>query len=194
MFQISARASLLFAMGFLQVVISTKLQEALPGELVTFWCSHNIQVSGTLYWFKQTDGDVPVAIGFSHINISQLLKEQKLSKDFTPNLLIADIFTKGTTLTFKNVTVSDSGFYFCGALEDQLKFGEGTRLIVKDRETSADAVDHCSRGIFFMLTLLFGAIIALACITALFWRTIRKQQKHKRAAESPASQHEDEVR
>uniref|UniRef100_A0A8C1TY55 Ig-like domain-containing protein n=1 Tax=Cyprinus carpio TaxID=7962 RepID=A0A8C1TY55_CYPCA len=133
MLHISAAALLLFETGFLQVVFSTASIQTHPGQSVTMWCSHNIQVYGYLYWFKQSDGAVPITIVYMLYTESRQKAEPNYCKNFTKDHLVMamDQFSKITTLTIKKVNISDSGFYFCGATGYHMKFGNGTRLKVK---------------------------------------------------------------
>uniref|UniRef100_A0A8C1WYE4 Ig-like domain-containing protein n=1 Tax=Cyprinus carpio TaxID=7962 RepID=A0A8C1WYE4_CYPCA len=133
MLHISAAALLLFGAGFLQVIFSTESIQAHPGQSVTMWCPHNIHVSGDLYWFKQTDGDVPITIVHMLYTESLWKVEPNYFNSFTKDHMVMDQFSKITTLTIKQVKMSDSGFYFCGATEYHMKFGNGTRLEVKAR-------------------------------------------------------------
>ncbi|XP_050969987.1 uncharacterized protein LOC127167787 [Labeo rohita] len=130
MLHISAAASLLFGTGFLQVVFSITNMQAHPGQSVSMWCPHNIHVSGNLYWFKQTDSAVPITILRISFTESQKV-DKKYLNDFTRDNLVTHHFNKSTNLTIKNVSISDSGFYFCGTAGDQMEFGHGTRLEVK---------------------------------------------------------------
>uniref|UniRef100_A0A8C1TTC9 Ig-like domain-containing protein n=1 Tax=Cyprinus carpio TaxID=7962 RepID=A0A8C1TTC9_CYPCA len=183
MLHISAAALLLFETGFLQVVFSTASIQTHPGQSVTMWCSHNIQVYGYLYWFKQSDGAVPITIVYMLYTESRQKAEPNYCKNFTKDHLVMamDQFSKITTLTIKKVNISDSGFYFCGATGYHMKFGNGTRLKVKDHEKSPVS-EECSRDIYFKLTLLFGGIIFFICIVPLILAIIRehRRQKHKK--------------
>ncbi|XP_042615503.1 uncharacterized protein LOC109089855 [Cyprinus carpio] len=133
MLHISAAALMLFGMGFLRVMFSTASIQTHPGQSVTMWCSHNIHVSGYLCWFKQSDGAVPITI--VHMLYTESLQKVKPNyfNNFTKDHLVMamDQFSKITTLTIKKVNISDSGFYFCGATDYPMKFGNGTRLEVK---------------------------------------------------------------
>uniref|UniRef100_A0A8C1QBL2 Ig-like domain-containing protein n=1 Tax=Cyprinus carpio TaxID=7962 RepID=A0A8C1QBL2_CYPCA len=116
---------------FLRVMFSTASIQTHPGQSVTMWCSHNIHVSGNLYWFKQSDGAVPITIVYMLYTESRQKVEPNYFNNFTKDHLVMDQFSKFTTLTIKKVNISDSGFYFCGATDYPMKFGNGTRLEVK---------------------------------------------------------------
>ncbi|XP_059358042.1 uncharacterized protein LOC132096600 [Carassius carassius] len=131
MLNILAAALLLFEMGFLRVMFLTASTQTHPGERVTMWCSHNIHVSGYLYWFKQSDGAVPITIVHMLYTESLQKVEPKYFNNFTKDHVVMDLFIKVTTLTIKQVKFSDSGFYFCGTTDYDMKFGNGTRLEVK---------------------------------------------------------------
>ncbi|XP_067257072.1 novel immune-type receptor 10a isoform X1 [Chanodichthys erythropterus] len=212
MLRISAASLLLLGMGFLQVTFSTASTQAHPGQSVTMWCEHDIHVSGDLYWFKQTDGDVPITIVRMLYTESLQKVEPKYFNGFTKQHLVMDLFSKSTTLTIKYANISDSGFYFCGATGYRMKFGNGTRLEVKEKNVISEKNDtriskkdddkspvsstkECSRDIFFTLTLLFGCIIVFACIIPLIMAIIKehKRQKIKKVvvAECQTQQHDD---
>nr|CAI21229.1 novel immune-type receptor 10.2 [Danio rerio] len=134
MLHISAAALLLFGMGFLKIMVSTANIQAQQGETVSMWCSHNIRVTGNLYWFKQIDSAVPVTI--MHMLFTESLQkvEPTYFNEFTKNRLFMNQFSKSTLLAIINVTTSDSGFYFCGFMDYHIQFGNGTRLDVKVAE------------------------------------------------------------
>jgi len=106
-------------------------KKAQPGESVTMWCAHDIHVAGNLYWFKQTDGNVPITIVWMLYTESLQKVEPNYSNTFTKDQIGMNLFRKSTTLTIKHASSSDSGFYFCGAMEYPVKFGNGTKLEVK---------------------------------------------------------------
>uniref|UniRef100_A0A8C2JYH7 Novel immune-type receptor 10a n=1 Tax=Cyprinus carpio TaxID=7962 RepID=A0A8C2JYH7_CYPCA len=173
-------------------MFSTASIQTHPGQSVTMWCSHNIHVSGNLYWFKQSDGAVPITIVHMLYTESRQKVEPNYFNNFTKDHLVMDQYSKNTSLTIKKVNISDSGFYFCGATGYPMKFGNGTRLEVKDHEKSPVS-EECSRDIYFKLTLLFGGIIFFICIIPLILAIIRehRRQKHKKVAECQAQQHDD---
>uniref|UniRef100_A0A671SLA7 Novel immune-type receptor 10a n=1 Tax=Sinocyclocheilus anshuiensis TaxID=1608454 RepID=A0A671SLA7_9TELE len=116
---------------FLRVMFSTATIQTHPGQSITMWCPHNIHVTGNLYWFKQSDGAVPVTIVHMLYTESLQKVEPNYFNSFTNDCIVMDQFSKSTTLTIKQVKISDSGFYFCGATGYHMKFGTGTRLEVK---------------------------------------------------------------
>ncbi|XP_077083985.1 putative immune-type receptor 10a isoform X5 [Siphateles boraxobius] len=132
MLRISTAALLLFGTGFLQVMFSIASINAQPGQNVTMWCAHDIHVSGNLYWFKQKNGDVPITVVYMLYTESLQKTEPKYFNTFTKDQIVMNLFSKGTTLTIKHASISDSGFYFCGATGYHMKFGNGTRLEVKE--------------------------------------------------------------
>ncbi|XP_051514701.1 uncharacterized protein LOC127418182 isoform X2 [Myxocyprinus asiaticus] len=124
---------LLFGAGFLPVTCST-IKQAQPGVTVIIWCQHNVSVSGYIYWFKQNDGAVPMTIVSMLYSASLQSRVQMYFNSFKKDHLVMDLFSKSTTLTIMNVSISDSGFYFCGAMEHQVHFGSGTQLEVKEKK------------------------------------------------------------
>ncbi len=95
------------------------------------WCPHNIHVTGNLFWFKQTDGAVPITIVRMLYTESLQKFEPNYFNNFTKDHMVMDQFSKNTSLTITQVKMSDSGFYFCGATGYHMIFGNGTRLQVK---------------------------------------------------------------
>uniref|UniRef100_A0A8C1AUT9 Ig-like domain-containing protein n=1 Tax=Cyprinus carpio carpio TaxID=630221 RepID=A0A8C1AUT9_CYPCA len=117
--------------GFLQVMFTIASIQAHPGQNVTMWCPHNIHVSGYLYWFKQTDGAVPITIVYMIYTESLQEAKPNYFNNFTKDHMVMDQFSQSTSLTIKQVKISDSGFYFCGVTGYNMKFGNGTKLQVK---------------------------------------------------------------
>ncbi|KAG1959421.1 novel immune-type receptor 10a [Pimephales promelas] len=220
MIRISTAALLLIGTGLLQVMFSIASMNAQPGQSVTMWCAHDIHVTGNLYWFKQTDGNVPITIVRMLYTESLQKVEPNYSDTFTKDQIGMNLFRKSTTLTIKRASISDSGFYFCGAMGYHMKFGNGTKLEVKahvekhhssdtivnatmesesegtskkDDEKSPVSTEECSGDIYFMLTLLFGGIIFFTCIILLLLAIIRqhKRQKYKKAAGCRTQQNDD---
>ncbi|XP_051755459.1 uncharacterized protein LOC127515622 [Ctenopharyngodon idella] len=209
MLRISTAALLLFGTGFLQVMFSTASTQAYPGQSVTMWCPHDINGTGHLYWFKQTDGDIPIPIVRMLYNESLQKVERNYFKSFTHEHLVMHQFSKSTTLTIKHASISDSGFYFCGAIgPNHMIFGDGTRLEVKEKNVTSEkndtgtskkddekspssSTEECSGDIFFTLTLLFGGIIVFTCIIPLILAIIREHKRHKKVTECQAQQQDD---
>nr|XP_055033161.1 uncharacterized protein LOC129421554 [Misgurnus anguillicaudatus] len=197
---------MLFGTGFLTVLCPAVSTEVLPGENVVIWCEHNIHVSGKLCWFKQTSYAVPVTIVCMLYteSLRQNVKPRYFA-NFTMNQMIMDMYPKSTSLTILDVRVSDSGFYFCGVVDYQMKFGNGSRLDVKDKNMSRKndtetlkndhnqssvSADHCSENIFFILTFIFGGFIIFTFNILLILIIIRKHRrlKQRKAAEHQAQQ------
>uniref|UniRef100_A0A671LSI8 Ig-like domain-containing protein n=1 Tax=Sinocyclocheilus anshuiensis TaxID=1608454 RepID=A0A671LSI8_9TELE len=151
----------LFFSGFLQVMFSIAIIQAHPGQSVTMWCSHNIHVSGYLYWFKQTDGAVPITIVHMLYTESLQKVEPNYFNNFTKDRMVMDQLSKSTALTIKQVKMSDSGFYFCGATGYHMKFCNGTKLQVKGNLFCTSFIIF-SRS-YHMYSSLFHFVINSAC-------------------------------
>ncbi|XP_052458582.1 uncharacterized protein LOC128017303 isoform X1 [Carassius gibelio] len=158
MLHISAVALFLFEMGLLRVMFSTASTQTHPGQRVTMWCSHNIHVSGYLYWFKQSDDAVPITIVYMLYTESLRKVEPTYFNNFTKDHLVMDLFNKVTTLTITQVKMSDSGFYFCGTTDYDVKFGNGTRLEVK--------------GNVFEPLSLYSTLVFIYCLYHIFILTL----------------------
>lgn len=114
------------------------------------WCPHAINGTGHLYWFKQTDGDVPVPIVHMLYNGSLQKVEANYLNNFTNEHLVMHQFSISTTLTIKTARTFDSGFYFCGAMgQHHMIFGDGTRLEIKG--ILLNLVHICSLSFLFFL-------------------------------------------
>uniref|UniRef100_A0A8C1LKJ1 Novel immune-type receptor 10a n=1 Tax=Cyprinus carpio TaxID=7962 RepID=A0A8C1LKJ1_CYPCA len=122
--------TILHVLGALCIISISSIQTH-PGQSVTMWCPHNIHVTGNLYWFKQSDGAVPITIVQMLYTESRQKVEPNYFNNFRKDHLVMDQYSKNTSLTIKKVNISDSGFYFCGATGYDVKFGNGTRLEVK---------------------------------------------------------------
>ncbi|KAL1271804.1 hypothetical protein QQF64_030820 [Cirrhinus molitorella] len=190
MLHISAAALLLFGMGLLQVMFSRASIQAYPGQSVTMWCSHNIHVSGDLYWFKQTDGDVPITVVRMLYTESLLKFEPNYFNNFTKDHMVMEHFSKSTALTIKHVKISDSGFYFCGATGYYMKFGNGTKLEVK-----AHVEKHHNLNTIVSGTVVNDLYWSTAFVSDKKHRSLKKREhrrlKHKKVAECQRQQHDD---
>ncbi|XP_065109421.1 uncharacterized protein [Paramisgurnus dabryanus] len=192
---ISTTSLMLFGTGFLTLLCPVVSIEVLKGENAAIWCEHNIHVIADLCWFKQTSYVVPRKIVCMKYTHSFQSGEAKYFSNFTINQMIMHLYRKSTSLTILDVKVSDSGFYFCGAAEYQMKFGNGSRLDVKDKndtetlkndhDKSSVSVDDCSGNIFLILTFIFGGFIIFTFNILLIWAIIRKHRrlKQRKAAE-----------
>lgn len=117
--------------GVLTVMCPPVTMKVSTGYNFTLWCEHTIHVTGNLCWFKQRDEAVPITIVCMLYTESLQSVEPRYSNKFTKNHLIMNMCGKKTTLTIMDVNISDSGFYFCGAMEYNIKFFNGNRLEVK---------------------------------------------------------------
>nr|XP_055032813.1 uncharacterized protein LOC129421368 [Misgurnus anguillicaudatus] len=197
MLHISTRTLMLFGTGFLTVLCPVVSIEALPGENVAIWCEHNIHVIADLCWFTQSSYVVPIKIVCMKYTHSFQSAEAKYFSNFTMNQMIMHLYRKSTSLTILSVRVSDSGFYFCGAAEYQIKFGNGSRLEVKDKKdmsrkndtetltndhdkSSVSDDDDCSGNIFLILTFIFGGFIIFTFNILLILVIIRKHRRQRK--------------
>nr|XP_055033151.1 uncharacterized protein LOC129421545 [Misgurnus anguillicaudatus] len=186
---------MLFGTGFLTVLCPVVSIEVLPGENVTIWCENNNYGGTELCWFKQAPYAVPIAI-LCKLHTDSLKRfEPRYFANFTMNQMIMDLYSKSTSLTVLDVRVSDSGFYFCGAVDYEMKFGNGTRLEVKDKNDmsgkndtqtlkndhnkSSMSADDCSGNIFLILTFIFGGFIIFTFNILLILVIIRKHRRVK---------------
>ncbi|KAM9401339.1 uncharacterized protein ACWYII_030921 [Salvelinus alpinus] len=107
-------------------VIVTQLGQSVS---LTCFCRSHLMVR--VSWFKQTVGQKPLLMASSYYGTKNSLY---FTKDFheTKRLSVkreVDSFN----LTISKTESGDSATYYCGAMEEgELKFGEGTFLIVKD--------------------------------------------------------------
>ncbi|KAI7792996.1 uncharacterized protein LOC130546399 [Triplophysa rosa] len=201
MLHISTTTFLLFGTGVLTVMCPAVSMKVLTGDNVTMWCEHTIHVTGNLCWFKQTAGAVPILVVCMIYTESLQSVEPRYSNNFTKNHLIMYMCGKKTTLTITDVNISDSGFYFCGAMDYNIKFFNGGRLEVKEKNemSSKNATENLkkdqkkcpvsSENIFFSMTLLFGGIIIFTLSILLILAIIRHHKQQRRGAECQAHQH-----
>uniref|UniRef100_A0A673VUS0 Ig-like domain-containing protein n=1 Tax=Salmo trutta TaxID=8032 RepID=A0A673VUS0_SALTR len=108
-------------------VIVTQLGQSV--SLTCFSRSHFIRVS----WFKQTVGEKPLLMASSYFHTKNSFYSNNFNKDFTETKrLSVKSGVDSCNLTISKTESGDSATYYCGAMvESELKFGEGTVLIVK---------------------------------------------------------------
>ncbi|XP_065109423.1 uncharacterized protein [Paramisgurnus dabryanus] len=195
---------ILFGTGFLTVLCPAVSIEVLPGENVSIWCEHNTYGSSAdLCWFKQASYAVPIKMLCMLYTDNLKSFEPRYFANFTKNHMIMDLYSKSTSLTILDVNVFDSGFYFCGAVDYIMKFGNGTRLEVKDKNDMSGkndtqtlkndhdkfsmSADDCSGNIFIILTFIFGGFIIFTVNILLILVIIRK---HRRVKQRKAAEHQ----
>ncbi|KAA0703637.1 hypothetical protein E1301_Tti015517 [Triplophysa tibetana] len=206
MLHISTTFFLLFGTGVLTVKCPAVSMKGSTGDnKVTIWCEHTIHVTGKLCWFKQTSDALPITLVCMHYTESLQSVEPRYSNNFTKNHLIMHMCGKKTTLTIMDVNISDSGFYFCGAMDYNIQFFNGIRLEVKekndmsrknatenlkkDQKECPVSSENVSGSIFFTLTLLFGGIIICTFSILLILAIYRHHKQQRRGAECQAHQH-----
>ncbi|KAM9400818.1 uncharacterized protein ACWYII_030626 isoform 1-T1 [Salvelinus alpinus] len=115
-------------------VIVTQLVQSVS---LTCFCRSNLMVK--VSWFKQTVGQKPLLMASSYYRTKNSFY---FTKDFNETKRLSvkrgvDSFN----LTISKTESGDSATYYCGAMEEgELKFGEGTFLIVKDSESNSMSV------------------------------------------------------
>ncbi|XP_038831930.1 uncharacterized protein LOC120030579 [Salvelinus namaycush] len=115
-------------------VIVTQLGQSVS---LTCFCRSNLMVR--VSWFKQTVGQKPLLMASSYYRTKNSFY---FTKDFNETKRLSvkrgvDSFN----LTISKTESGDSATYYCGAMEEgELKFGEGTVLIVKDSESNSMSV------------------------------------------------------
>ncbi|XP_077083986.1 uncharacterized protein LOC143736997 [Siphateles boraxobius] len=187
---------LICGMGLLTAITSqTTNISAQPGDNVTFWCQHNLEIGKYMLWFRQTNSAVPLSIVYMMLPYDIEVVPTYLN-GFQPNRLVMSLNSKNSSLRILNVDISDSGLYYCGWDSRVITFGDGTNLDIKERSvaplknetykvTNKDlkrspiSAKYCSGNIFYKLTFIFGGIVVILIIIplTLFIVKIRKTQE-----------------
>ncbi|XP_051514511.1 uncharacterized protein LOC127418119 [Myxocyprinus asiaticus] len=202
-------ALLLSGMGLLTVIQSSQIVTitAHPGDNITIWCQHTSEIGKKLYWFKQTNGAVPLIIVYMLLTFKLQGLRANYLNDFQQDHLVLYVYSKNTSLRILNVDFSDSGLYYCGWQNWMMQFGDGTHLNIKERNASTlknhtemTNKDHkkspmstrvCSGSIFYKLTFIFGSIIVLLIIIPLTLVIIKIQSR--KIQEQDADRHVQQI-
>ncbi|KAF5891937.1 putative immune-type receptor 12a precursor [Clarias magur] len=112
--------------------------EADPGDNVTLWCQHELDLAGYIYWFYQNSStaalsttSVPVLTGCRHFKTSGPANECYFYSG--TKRMVMSVQGKNTSLTITAVNVSDTGLYYCGFMQlNQISFSNSSYLRVKD--------------------------------------------------------------
>ncbi|KAG5853279.1 hypothetical protein ANANG_G00071420 [Anguilla anguilla] len=127
-----------------------------PGDSVTLQCTvHTETCAGehSVYWFRQSTGESPLGIIYTHGNRSD--ECQRTSGAVSPTQSCVYNFPK------RNLSPSDAGTYYCAvATCGEILFGNGTKLNVEGGEYAA----QLSR--FVWLSIIRTGV--LCCVLPIF--------------------------
>ncbi|XP_058231685.1 uncharacterized protein LOC131343772 [Hemibagrus wyckioides] len=159
----------LCVMGLLSETPSSLTLEAEAGDNVTIWCQHDRTDPGSIFWFKQTSDSVPLLLGCKKFLTSA--PSQKCYFFSESERIVMSVHGSKTSLTITAVNVSDTGLYYCSFTERMI-FSNSTYLHVKDCGCSA---------VFFMLIVVFGAVIVFL-LTVLIFIILKHRKTHSAEA------------
>uniref|UniRef100_A0A8C7JBI6 Uncharacterized LOC109906837 n=1 Tax=Oncorhynchus kisutch TaxID=8019 RepID=A0A8C7JBI6_ONCKI len=118
-------------------VIVTQLGQSVS---LTCFCRSNLMVR--VSWFKQTVGQKPLLMASSYYRTKNHFYSNNFNKDFTETKhLSVKRGVDSCNLSISKTESGDSATYYCGVMEEgELKFAEGTSLIVKGSESNSISV------------------------------------------------------
>uniref|UniRef100_A0AAR2KX36 Ig-like domain-containing protein n=1 Tax=Pygocentrus nattereri TaxID=42514 RepID=A0AAR2KX36_PYGNA len=193
----SVMALLLWFIGVLSVSLSSQAGltvEAEPGDDVTLWCKHSLTLSSYLFWLKQTNNSAPDHITCKYYSVSS---SSSNSCFFIPESerSVMGVNSTFSSLTITAVTPSDSGLYYCSTQKEQfMTFSTTTRLQIRERSDISSknpdkSEESCSPPkLFHLLTLMFGAVIAVllsVLLILIFTRQTDRKDQRDGSAELP---------
>ncbi|XP_053337540.1 immunoglobulin kappa light chain-like [Clarias gariepinus] len=148
----------LCAMGLLSETLCSLTLEAEAGDKVTIWCKHDLTDTGYIFWYKHTSDSVPLLMGCKQFFTSAPSKACHFFNESEG--IVMSVHDKNTSLTITAVNVSDTGLYYCGYMEqNQIIYSDSIYLSMKGSD---------SPPVFFILTVLFGAVIVILLIVLIF--------------------------
>lgn len=114
---------------------------AQPGDNVTIWCQHTLNIGNNMQWFKQTNSAVPLTIVYMMLPYDIEVVATYLNA-FQPDRHVMSLNSKNSSLRILDVDISDSGLYYCGWHSWVITFGDGTNLDIKGNLSLSTA--YCS--------------------------------------------------
>ncbi|XP_076145723.1 uncharacterized protein LOC143127906 [Alosa pseudoharengus] len=174
-------------MGVLLAVFSMSMSTSVvvrEGQSVQMNCSHSVSASGynSFIWLKQTNQSPPVCIlTINYYHGPDRLKTESMKPSARYHNGYSDANASWTlnalastsALEIRNVSVSDSGLYYCGKSKDGcMDFHNVTYLTVTD-ESDAELLDTAEEGRFCSwecgtVVLVLGvlsAVLSLVLVT-----------------------------
>ncbi|KAL6466088.1 hypothetical protein MHYP_G00262210 [Metynnis hypsauchen] len=185
-------ALLLCGISVLSVSLSSQAGltvEAEPGDDITLWCKHSLTLD-YIFWCKHTNNSVPAYIACRYYTSSSSSSSSSSSK---PCIFLSDsdrsvmrVNSTFSSLTITAVNLSDSGLYYCSSLEGKyMIFSTATHLQIKERNRISSRnpdrpkEESCSPPeVFYLLTLVFGAVIAVLLSALLILIFIRQSTNY----------------
>ncbi|XP_058231680.1 uncharacterized protein LOC131343767 [Hemibagrus wyckioides] len=158
MLQFTTLSVFLCVMGLLSETLSSPNLEAEAGDNVTIWCQHDLTETSFIFWFKQTSDSVPLLLGCKRFRTSAPSETCYFFSE--SERIVMSVHGSKTSLTITAVNVSDTGLYYCSFTQlEQVRFRNSTNLQVKGSVSPA---------VFFMLIVVFGAVIVFLLTVLIF--------------------------
>ncbi|XP_060763818.1 uncharacterized protein LOC132872768 isoform X1 [Neoarius graeffei] len=180
-----------FMAGLLSETLCSLTVEVEAGDNTTVWCQHELSVTGSIFWYKHTCGSVPLLLGCKQFFASRPSKNCEL---FTESeRIVMSVHEKNTSLTITAVNVSDTGLYYCSFMKQvMMAFSNSTFLHVKDgnktNKNSERIKGSVSSPVFFVLTVVFGAVTVIL-LSVLIFIILKHRETHRG---DHADKHDDE--
>ncbi|XP_060763820.1 uncharacterized protein LOC132872768 isoform X2 [Neoarius graeffei] len=177
--------------GLLSETLCSLTVEVEAGDNTTVWCQHELSVTGSIFWYKHTCGSVPLLLGCKQFFASRPSKNCEL---FTESeRIVMSVHEKNTSLTITAVNVSDTGLYYCSFMKQvMMAFSNSTFLHVKDgnktNKNSERIKGSVSSPVFFVLTVVFGAVTVIL-LSVLIFIILKHRETHRG---DHADKHDDE--
>ncbi|XP_060763952.1 uncharacterized protein LOC132872862 isoform X2 [Neoarius graeffei] len=171
-------------MGLLSETLCSLTVEVEAGDNATVWCQHELSDTGYIYWYKHINDSVRHLLGCKHFFGSSPSKNCIFFPE--SERIVMSVHGKNTSLTITAVNVSDTGLYYCSFIDlDQVNFRNSTFLQVKDRnktlpENPDRAKGSVSSPVFFILNVVFGAVIVIL-LSVLIFIILKHRETHRGA-------------
>ncbi|XP_060763936.1 uncharacterized protein LOC132872849 isoform X2 [Neoarius graeffei] len=172
----------LCVMGLLSETLCSLTVEVEAGDNATVWCQHELSDTGYIVWFKHTSASVPLLLGCKKFRTSTPSQNCYFYNEI--ERIVMSVHGKNTSLTITAVNVSDTGLYYCSFIDlDQVNFKNSTFLQVKDRnktlsENPDRAKGSVSSPVFFILNVVFGAVIVIL-LSVLIFIILKHRETHR---------------